>query len=274
MRPGSSSIRWSTWRRGRRTRHAPGGAGARRRGGSRFAAAGAQLDTLQLAVHEDLKAQVAEVNQLAQSVAELNQRIAAVLGLGHTPNDLLDQRDQAIAKLTREAAGQHGAGRRRLARRVHRRRPAPGAGHAGAAADGGGRPERCHRARRSACRTAASCACCRTTSSAAAASPGCCASRTTTWWTRARSSARWPRRWPAAVNQQQALGLDLRDPPGSGAPIFAVGAPLAVPNANNAVNGAGSFIGQVSLSVTDATQLQASEYELRADPAARRACGS
>jgi flagellar hook-associated protein 1 FlgK len=41
---------------------------------------------------------------------------------------------------------------------------------------------------------------------------------------------------------------------------------VAVPNASNAVNGAGQFIGRVSLSVTDATQLRASEYALRADP--------
>jgi flagellar hook-associated protein 1 FlgK len=68
------------------------------------------------------------------------------------------------------------------------------------------------------------------------------------------------------INQQQALGLDLRDPPGSGAPIFEVGPAVAVPNAHNAVNGAGQFVGQVSLSVTDASQLRASEYALRADP--------
>jgi flagellar hook-associated protein 1 len=68
------------------------------------------------------------------------------------------------------------------------------------------------------------------------------------------------------VNEQQSLGLDMGDPPGSGAPIFSVGAAVAVPNAHNAVNGAGQFVGQVSLSVTDATQLLASEYALRADP--------
>ena len=49
------------------------------------------------------------------------------------------------------------------------------------------------------------------------------------------------------VNEQQALGLDMSDPPGSGAPIFAVGPAVALPNANNAVNGAGQFVGQVSL---------------------------
>ena len=68
------------------------------------------------------------------------------------------------------------------------------------------------------------------------------------------------------VNEQQALGLDMSDPPGSGVPIFAAGPAVALPDAGNAVNGAGQFIGRVSLSVTDASQLRASEYALRADP--------
>ena len=108
----------------------------------RFAAAGGQLDVLQLAVQEDLKANVAEINQLARNVAELNQRIASVLGLGHSPNDLLDQRDQRHRRAQPEAAAEHGGGRRRLARHLHRRWPAPGAGHAGAGAVGRGRPAR------------------------------------------------------------------------------------------------------------------------------------
>ena len=77
------------------------------------------------------------------------------------------------------------------------------------------------------------------------------------------------------VNEQQALGLDLRDPPGSGAPIFAVGAAVALPNANNAVNGAGQFIGQVSLSVTDADAAAGQRLRAARRPGgARRACGS
>ena len=68
----------------------------------RFAAAGAQLDELQLAVHEGLKADVAQVNQLARNVAELNQRIAAAQGLGQPPNDLLDQRDRLIGEISQK----------------------------------------------------------------------------------------------------------------------------------------------------------------------------
>jgi len=68
------------------------------------------------------------------------------------------------------------------------------------------------------------------------------------------------------VNEQQSLGLDMSDPQGRGVPIFAVGPAVVLSNANNAVNGAGQFVGRVSLTVTDPTQLLASEYALRADP--------
>ena len=232
---------------------------------SRFAAANGQLDTLQLAVQEDLKAQVAQVNQLAQSVAELNQRIAAVQGMGHTPNDLLDQRDQAIAQLAEKlqvstvmaddgsltvfvAGGQ----RLVLGSQVQPMTVVPDprdatrstlglsdSGFVRLLQDnelGGGSIAGLLRFQ----------------------NQDLVDARTLLGQMAAALSG--------AVNQQQALGLDLRDPPGSGAPIFATGPALAVPNANNAVDGAGRFIGQVSLSVTDATQLWASEYELRADP--------
>jgi flagellar hook-associated protein 1 FlgK len=65
-----------------------------------------------------------------------------------------------------------------------------------------------------------------------------------------------------SVNNQQALGLDLRVPPGSGAPLFSIGAPQALPAASNARTGGGAFVSNVTLTVTDASQLQASEYDL------------
>ncbi len=231
----------------------------------RFGAAGAQLDTLQQAVREDLKAQVAEINQLAQSVADLNQRIASVVGLGHTPNDLLDQRDQVVAKLSEKvqlstvaaddgslgvfiAGGQRlvlGAQVQPLTLQVDpsdSTRVALGQTESGfvrllpSDEFGGGSVAGLLRFQNDDLAAARN-----QLGQMAAALAG-------------------------TVNQQQALGLDLRNPPGSGAPIFAVSAPAALPNANNTINGSGAFVGQVSLSVTDATLLQASEYDLRADP--------
>ena len=63
------------------------------------------------------------------------------------------------------------------------------------------------------------------------------------------------------LNEQQALGLDLRQPPGTGAPLLTVGAPRALPADTN--TGGSS----VALTVMNVRQLQASDYELRADPA-------
>jgi flagellar hook-associated protein 1 FlgK len=70
------------------------------------------------------------------------------------------------------------------------------------------------------------------------------------------------------VNRQQALGLDLTSPQGApGSPLFAFGAPQALPAATNALAAGGTFVSSVGLTITDASQLTASSYELRADPA-------
>lgn len=231
----------------------------------RFAAAGSQLDNLQLSVREDLKANVAEINQLAQSVAELNQRIASVLGMGQTPNDLLDQRDQAIAKLASKlqistvpaddgsltvfvAGGQRlvlGTQVQKLTVEVD---PADATRAAlGISENGFVRllPD---------------------SELGGGAVAGLLRFQNTDLVDARTQLGQMAAALAGKVNEQQSLGLDLRVPPGSGAPIFSIGAATALPDARNAVNGSGQFIGQVSLSVVDATQLLASEYSLRADP--------
>ncbi|HJV95407.1 MAG TPA: flagellar basal body rod C-terminal domain-containing protein, partial [Albitalea sp.] len=80
------------------------------------------------------------------------------------------------------------------------------------------------------------------------------------------------------VNEQQALGLDLSNPAASGAAIFSVGAPGVAPASSNAkdvagndvasyINGSGTRVSSVSLTITSVSDLQASDYELRNDPA-------
>jgi flagellar hook-associated protein 1 FlgK len=68
-----------------------------------------------------------------------------------------------------------------------------------------------------------------------------------------------------AVNGQQMRGLNLQTPYGSvpSAPLFGMGAPLAHAAAANARDAAGVALGAVELTITDATALQASEYDLR-----------
>jgi flagellar hook-associated protein 1 len=70
----------------------------------------------------------------------------------------------------------------------------------------------------------------------------------------------------ARVNQVQGYGIDLSSPAGSGNPIFAVGSPIAIPNTHNSRDASGGFAASVSLTVTDGSQLKASDYTLAADP--------
>lgn len=67
---------------------------------SRFRAAAGEIDSLQASVTQDLNTSLGAANSLAQRIADLNQQIARVKGLGHEPNDLLDQREQLIAQLS------------------------------------------------------------------------------------------------------------------------------------------------------------------------------
>ena len=62
----------------------------------RFANAGAQLDSLQAGVTQDLKLALTDVNSLTASIALVNDQIARATGSGQQPNDLLDQRDRLL----------------------------------------------------------------------------------------------------------------------------------------------------------------------------------
>jgi len=66
---------------------------------SRFSAASDQLASLQTGVTQDVKTQVDSLNSLAKQVATLNSQIANLKGSNQPPNQLLDQRDQLISKI-------------------------------------------------------------------------------------------------------------------------------------------------------------------------------
>ncbi|HEX4508922.1 MAG TPA: flagellar hook-associated protein FlgK, partial [Burkholderiaceae bacterium] len=70
----------------------------------------------------------------------------------------------------------------------------------------------------------------------------------------------------ARVNQVQGYGIDMSSPAGAGNPVFAVGGPIAIPNTHNSRDASGGFAASVSLTVTDGSQLKASDYTLAADP--------
>lgn len=232
----------------------------------RFAAAGAQLDELQLAVHEGLKADVAQVNQMARNVADLNERIAAAQGLGQPPNDLLDQRDRLIGEISQKlqvstiaaddgsvslfvAGGQSLVLGTRVQTLTLEVDPRDASRAALGLADG------------------SSTRLLQAQELGGGAIAGALAFQNQDLVQARTQLGQMAAALAGTVNAQQALGLDQGDPPASGAPIFRVGGALAVPELSNARDGSGNFLGQVSLVVTDATQLQASEYALRADPA-------
>jgi flagellar hook-associated protein 1 FlgK len=232
----------------------------------RFSSAGAQLDALQTGVNGDLKTAVDQVNTLASQIASINQQIAGVNGLGQPPNDLLDQRDQLVrqigsfVKVTTMPAsdgslGVFIAGGQRLVlgnsaqQLAVTQDPADASRSAISISDNGiQRP----------------------------LTPDMLVGGSISGLLKFQNEdlvdARNQLGQQAAAfawraNQVQSFGLDMGSPPGAGAPIFGTGAPLAIPNANNARDATGAFASTVSITVTDGTQLQASDYALAADPA-------
>ncbi len=66
---------------------------------SRFRSTAASMQTLGLGVRSEITNMVTDVNSLATRIASLNKQVAFALGAGHTPNDLLDERDKLIKDL-------------------------------------------------------------------------------------------------------------------------------------------------------------------------------
>lgn len=227
---------------------------------SRFRAAGEQIDTLQAGVVADLRTSVATVNSLAQRVATLNQQIADAQGSGHTPNDLLDQRDLLVGEISRfiqvstipasdgtlglfVGGGQRLVlGNEALSLQVLPDLYDPAKVRLGVVESGAAR-----------------------VLSADALGGGSLAGLID-FQNGALTDARallgqMASALAGRLNEQQALGLDQRQPPGAGAPLLSVGA-LRVLAASS--NTGGSTVG---VAVADVRQLQASDYELRPDAA-------
>src|SRR5438105_2243646 len=243
---------------------------------SRFRHASDQLDAIQAGVPADLKTSITAVNTLAQKVAEINTQITAALGSGHQPNDLLDQRDRLVSEISgyvqvTTIAASDGAlnlfigGGQKLVlgsdatklsavpdpydvSKLHLGLIDSSGGHA--LPDdlvGGGSISGLLRFQRDDLTDARN-----LLGQMAAALAG-------------------------RVNAQQAMGLDLGQPPSTGAAIFGTGAPGVAPATTNAkaANGSdvasvligGVYVPTVSLTITDPTELRASDYELRNDPA-------
>src|SRR5262245_32218610 len=229
---------------------------------SRFSEAASQLDDIQGGVTQQLKASVAHVNEIAGQVASVNGRIAAALGNGQPPNDLLDLRDRLLSDLSgyvqiSTVAADDGTlavfvgGGQRLvlggdaSTLALNPDPYDASRMAVSIVDAGGpRPL--------------------SSSLLGSGSIGGLLRFQADDLVRARTLlGQLGAAVAGSLNNQQALGLDLRVPPGAGAPLLSVGAPQALPAASNArLTPGGAFVSNVTLTVTDPSQLQPSEYEL------------
>ena len=232
----------------------------------RFSTAGDQLDRLQSGVTADLTSSVAEVNQMAAQVATLNGSIAALRGSSSAPNDLLDQRDQLIKKIGNHVkvstiAANDGtmgvfiAGGQRLVLGAEAQQLAvtPDPANTGRSvisiSDSGITHELSDNLL------------------VGGSISGLLNYQNEDLVAARNQLGQMAASLSARVNQVQGYGLDTSSPSGPGNPIFAVGAPIAIPNTHNARDGSGAFASSVALTVTDGTQLKASDYTLAADPA-------
>ena len=232
----------------------------------RFATAGSALDRLQSGATSDLRNSVAQVNQMAAQVASLNGDIAAVRGSSQSPNDLLDQRDQLVKQMGNlikvstitandGTMGVFIAGGQRLVLGAEAQQlavtPDPvNTGRSVISISDSGIQHQLS-----------------TDLLVGGSISGLLKYQDEDLVSARNQLGQMAASVSARVNQVQGYGVDMSSPSGSGDPIFAVGGPIAIPNTHNARNSTGGFASSVTLTVTDGSQLKASDYTLASDPA-------
>jgi flagellar hook-associated protein 1 len=234
---------------------------------TRFNSAAGQIDTIQSNITADLKTSVTEVNGLATSLAAVNGQIAASRGLGQPPNDLLDERDRLVSQLAAQvqvstveaddgSVGVFIAGGETLVLGARATPlsivPDPQDPSRSALALGSG--SALHLINENAL--------------GGGSIAGLLAFQNGALVDGRNLVGQMAAAIAGAVNDQQMLGLNLQAPAGSVAskPLFAIGAPLSVPNSNNAKDAGGNYLASVTMTVVAPSALQASDYELRVDP--------
>jgi flagellar hook-associated protein 1 FlgK len=232
----------------------------------RFATAGQQLDDIQNGLSQDLTNSVASVNDIAQRIAKVNEQISASFGSGQPANDLLDERDRLVSQLSGfvqvstipasdGTLGVFIAGGQRLVLGKD-------------AAQLAVVPDTFDVSRQSIAITEGGKTRPLDATLLGTGSIGGLIRFQNEDLVAARSGlGRMATALATTLNNQQALGLDQLNPPGAGGPLLSVGAPRALPASTNARDAAGNFVSTVSMTVSSASALQASEYDLRADPA-------
>jgi flagellar hook-associated protein 1 FlgK len=243
---------------------------------SNFSSASSQIDAQQAGVADQLRTSVASINTLTTQIANLNKQIAAAQASGQSPNSLLDQRDTALNNLSQLAGvttvaaadgtvGVFLGGSQTLvlgsnATALVAVPDAYDPSKVQVGISNGG-------------------------TSTTTFPDGFIASGSVSGLLRVQNHdipdarallGQMAAAIAGAMNSQQALGLTLGTPASAGAPLLTTGAPDVLPSSNNAmaggvpvasyVNGAGTRVSSVSISVVDPKALQPSDYQLSADP--------
>tara|TARA_R110002096_G_scaffold130643_5_gene279958 strand:- start:51334 stop:53220 length:1887 start_codon:yes stop_codon:yes gene_type:complete len=71
---------------------------------SRFQSLDESLDALEAEVNDRIELSVADINRLASSIADVNEKISLANGTGNAPNDLLDERDALVLQLSAQVS--------------------------------------------------------------------------------------------------------------------------------------------------------------------------
>ncbi len=230
---------------------------------SRFTEAAAALDGVQTGLTSELGTAVAEVNSLAKSIAEANRSIASTGGRGQPANDLLDERERLISRLSalvqvtrlqapdgtvsvsisggqRLVLGTQAASLRLMQDDSDSSRAAIGLNEIGS--------------RR------------QLTGSTLGGSIGGLLRFQNEDLVDGRTLVgRLAASVAGAINDQQTKGMNLRQPYGQvpSTALFGMGPSPTQPHASNARGAGGAPIGAVTLTLTDPSALRPSEYDLR-----------
>ena len=233
---------------------------------ARFAGAGQQLSDLQAGVNTELRLQVQQVNDLARQLANVNVQVSRASGTGQLPNDLLDQRDELVKQISQY---------------LSIKTIEPGDGTVSVFIGGGQRlvlageaqqltveadPFDSQRSRLALVQQGGNLPL-NEDLVAGGSMAGLLGFQNDALQAARNGIGQIATALALRVNEQQALGLDLSNPPGAGVPVFAVGAARVLPASTNARDGAGQFLSGVTIERVDANFLQASSYLLKADPA-------
>ena len=223
-----------------------------------------QIEALQDSVSHDVTGAVAEVNTMAGALAKLNTSIQKAGAEGHSPNDLLDQRDQLIKQIGEKLQLQVyispddtaslfvGSGQTLVL---------GGVSHTVLAAADANDPTRVRLGIDQGGLTA--------DMSIQDVGDGQIGGLLD-FQGQALADARGRlgqlvAGLAGAINRQQGLGLDLQGQ--AGGALLGLKGPQALPAGGNLKDGDGHYLASVNLTVSDPASLRASEYQLQADPA-------